>query len=170
MAEARARRVQRPIEDIINGNPELERNYQNAGDVFEGARIIKAMRELGGLTQEAVASRLNVSQPLISTMESGRGTEGVTYGTLKRIGRACEVDFMVRVKAPAAKGNQGDKYVLFEVKLPLPPANEEVRQEILQALGVLRKYGNVERVPRHIDVMERPEENLAPREESLNVS
>jgi transcriptional regulator with XRE-family HTH domain len=162
MSDARARRVPRPIEEIIGGNPELERNYQTAGDVFEGARIIKEMRELSGLTQEAVASRLNVSQPLISTMESGRGTEGVTYGTLKRIARACGVDVLVRITAPPSKDSKGERFALFEVKLSLPPANQEVVEEVRNALEILRKHGEVKRVSRHVDVTEKPEEKLAP--------
>jgi len=171
MSDTRGKRVSRPIEDLVGGNPEHERNYQIAGDVFEGARIIKAMRELGGLTQDSVASRLNVSQPLISTMEAGRGTEGVTYGTLKRIARACDVDFMVRIKGrPDTKVNKGDSYILFEVKLPIPPANKEVAEEVRHAFEVLRKYGVVERVPRHVDVMERPEERLMPRASALSAS
>ena len=171
MSDARGKRVPRPIEDLIGGNPEHERNYQIAGDVFEGARIIKAMRELGGLTQESVAARLDVSQPLISTMESGRGTEGVTYGTLKRIARACDVDLMVRIKGhPEKKGGHGEKYVLFEARLSLPPPNQEAAEEVRHALDILRRYGTVERIPRHVDVMERSEERLSTRAAVLNAS
>ncbi len=164
MSDTRARRVPRPIEDIIGSSPEHQRNYQTAGDVFEGARIIRAMRDLSGLKQEAVASRLNVSQPLISAMEAGRGTEGVTYGTLKRIARACEVDVLVRITAPPSRGYEGDKHVLFEVRLPLAPASEAAAEDVRRAFETLRKYGDVKRVPKHVDVAENPEERLMPRE------
>jgi transcriptional regulator with XRE-family HTH domain len=171
MSDVRGKRVPRPIEDLIGGNPEHERNYQIAGDVFEGARIIRAMREMGGLTQESVASRLDVSQPAISTMEAGRGTEGVTYGTLKRIARACDVDFMVRIKGRSdPKGKEGDRHVVFEVKLPVPAANKEVAEEVNHALAILRRHGAVEKIPRHIDIMERPEERLVPRPMALSAS
>ena len=128
------------------------------------------MRDLGGLTQEAVASRLNVSQPLISAMEAGRGTDGVTYRTLKRIARACEVDVLVRIKAQSSRSYEGDKYALFEVKLPLPPASEAAAEDVRRAFETLRKYGDVKRVPKHVDVTENPEERLMPREGALTIS
>lgn len=166
MSDTRAKRVSHPIEDIIGSNPEHERNYQIAGDVFEGARIIRAMRNLGGLTQEAVASRLNVSQPQISAMEAGRGTDGVTYRTLKRIARACKVDVLVRIKAQASRSYEGDKYALFEVKLP---PSEAAAKDVRRALATLRKYGDVKRVPKHVDVTENPEELLMPREGASSI-
>ncbi|MBV9825567.1 MAG: helix-turn-helix transcriptional regulator [Alphaproteobacteria bacterium] len=167
MSDTRGRRVSRPIEDLIGGNPEHERNYQTAGDVFEGARLIKAMRDLGGLTQEAVAARLDVSQPAISTMESGRGTEGVTYGTLKRIARACGVDVMVRIIGHSEPGPDKDRDVLFEVKLPATPPNRQVAEEVGHALDILRKHGVVELVPRHVDVRERSEEHLVAKAKAV---
>src|SRR5690242_17518548 len=101
MAEKRGRRVARPIEDLIGDDPAVARPYHEAQHVYEGARIVRTMRDLAGLSQERLASALDVSQPAISTIEAGRGTEGVTYATLKRVAGACGVDFSVRLE-PAA--------------------------------------------------------------------
>jgi transcriptional regulator with XRE-family HTH domain len=57
------------------------------------SRRIRAARQEVGLTQQELAARLDVSQPVVAALESGRGNP--TIGQLAAVAEAMQVGFDV---------------------------------------------------------------------------
>jgi hypothetical protein len=84
-------------------SPEAKRQFSAASDALEGAALVRQMREKAdggeGISQAELARRLEVEPPRISVLERGGGPGGPTYALLKRIARACRVDFSITVES-----------------------------------------------------------------------
>jgi transcriptional regulator with XRE-family HTH domain len=86
--------IERSIEDLIGNNRKLAADVQSALSASnEAAHFIKNLRLNASLTQQELGQKLGISQPRVSAMEKGVGPEGPTYGMLKRITRACNVNW-----------------------------------------------------------------------------
>ena len=82
---------------------------------MDAARLLRAARAHGGLTQRALAARAGLPQPTIAAIESG--AQDPRYRTLERLIRACgqELDLL------AAAGAGVDR-TQFRTTLRLSPA------------------------------------------------
>jgi transcriptional regulator with XRE-family HTH domain len=86
--------IERSIEDLIRDDRELATDVQSAlSSASEAAKFIRDMRSIAGLSQLELARRLGISQPRVSAMEKGSGPDGPTYGMLRRIARACGLEW-----------------------------------------------------------------------------
>ena len=90
-------------------------------DPVECGKRIKALREEKRLTQMELAEQICITTDHLRAIERGR--------------RACSIDLLV------------DLYLFFEVTLDhlilgRTPANEIIRAEILQAIGILQNIKN----------------------------
>ncbi|MFN6963712.1 MAG: helix-turn-helix domain-containing protein [Pyrinomonadaceae bacterium] len=77
--------------------------FERAGDAWDVALQIAALRKKAGLTQKELARRLNTSQQHVSRLESP-GYEGHSLANLRRV--AAELNAKVRVTfepAPASR-------------------------------------------------------------------
>ncbi|WP_044558542.1 helix-turn-helix domain-containing protein [Azospirillum sp. B4] len=101
--KASGRRHARSADEIIGNDGDFATLVQEAEDVMAGARLIRHARQAAELSQTELANRLGVSQPRISDLESGRGTEGVTYALLLRVIRACGFEPHFRFRRPDAE-------------------------------------------------------------------
>jgi transcriptional regulator with XRE-family HTH domain len=113
------RRLAVSIEQLTAEDPDLGPQLQAARDVLAGANLVRTMREQAGLSQEELALAVGVSQPRISKVEKGDGAEGITYGMLKKIARACgfEQSFARFERRVAAGGADADAVVMFDQEL-----------------------------------------------------
>lgn len=59
---------------------------------LEAGGLVRRLRERVGLTQASLADRLHMSQARISQLEHSDGRDGPSYGILRRVAEACEVD------------------------------------------------------------------------------
>jgi transcriptional regulator with XRE-family HTH domain len=86
--------TERSIEEVIRDDPQLADDLRLAlSSAEEAATFIRQLRSNAGLTQHELARRLGISQPRVSAIERGIGSDGPTYGILRRIARACGVDW-----------------------------------------------------------------------------
>ena len=90
-------------------------------DPVECGKRIKSLREEKGLTQMQLAEQTRITTDHLRAIERGR--------------RACSIDLLV------------DLSLFFEVTLDhlmlgRPPANEIIRAEILQAIGIWQNIKN----------------------------
>ena len=90
-------------------------------DPVECGKRIKSLREEKGLTQMQLAEQTRITTDYLRAIERGR--------------RACSIDLLV------------DLSLFFEVTLDhlilgRTPANEIIRAEILQAIGILQNIKN----------------------------
>jgi transcriptional regulator with XRE-family HTH domain len=86
-------------EDVLQ-NPEDLARFQESIDLAEAAHLVRAMRGRAlrvdgrkGISQAELANRIEVSQSRISQIESGEGRDGPSFTLLKRIARACGIDW-----------------------------------------------------------------------------
>ena len=56
----------------------------------EGARIVRTLRERGGLTQKQLAESLGVTQQRINYLEAGKAKQGPTLNTIVKIACICK--------------------------------------------------------------------------------
>lgn len=68
-------------------NKTFREAYEHYSAVLEIGLRVRALREKAGLTQADLASRLNVSQQMVSRLESGEAANP-TVTTLERIAKA----------------------------------------------------------------------------------
>ena len=78
-------------------NREFRRNYEKELEKLRIIDALIALRERQGLTQEALARRLGVSQPFIAKLERAE-THNFTLDTLIRIIKALNGELIVHVK------------------------------------------------------------------------
>jgi transcriptional regulator with XRE-family HTH domain len=68
-------------------DPDFARRFKHAGEAWDVALQIAALREQAGLSQKELAKRLKTSQQQISRLESP-GYEGHSLSTLRRVAKA----------------------------------------------------------------------------------
>lgn len=79
----------KPTLDELLPTSELQEAYEEASAALEAGKLVRALRKTAGLTQQALAERLSVTQARVSAIEAGEGRDGPSYGLLKRIAAAC---------------------------------------------------------------------------------
>ena len=94
-------------------DPDFAKRFKRAGDAWDVAMQIAALREKAGLSQKELARKLKTSQQNISRLESP-SYEGHSLGMLRRVaetlGATVHVSFTAREKA--------GHMVLSEAKVP----------------------------------------------------
>jgi transcriptional regulator with XRE-family HTH domain len=83
-------------------DPAFAARFEQAGEAWDVALQITALREQAGLSQKELAKLLKVSQQQISRLESP-GYEGHSLSTLRRIARALHARVRVTFE-PEGKG------------------------------------------------------------------
>lgn len=68
-------------------DPEFAARFEQAGEAWDIAVQVAALRQRAGLSQKELARRLGTSQQQISRLESPR-YEGHSLGTLRRVAKA----------------------------------------------------------------------------------
>jgi hypothetical protein len=89
------------IEEIVSRSDAFQDAYDTAAFVLEAASLVRRMRERAirddggtGYSQKELAARLpGLSQPRLSVIERGTGRDGISYSVLKRIARACHIEW-----------------------------------------------------------------------------
>jgi len=77
-------------------DPEFVQAYETLGPEYELAKSIIAMRIKKGLTQKALAERMNTKQSVISRLESG--TAKPSLATLERLASALDAKVVARLE------------------------------------------------------------------------
>ena len=89
---------------------EFAERFQQAGEAWDVAVQIAALREQAGLSQKQLAQRLKTSQQQISRLESP-GYEGHSLNTLRRVAKALSTKVRVILErdkaASKARTNSG---------------------------------------------------------------
>ena len=62
---------------------------------MDAGQLVREARKRAGLTQQALAGRVGVSQPAVARIESGRTS--ATFELMLRLVRACGFDLDIRV-------------------------------------------------------------------------
>jgi ribosome-binding protein aMBF1 (putative translation factor) len=83
-------------------DPSFAARFERAGEAWDVALQLAALREQAGLSQKALARKLKTSQQQISRLESP-GYEGHSLGTLPRVAKALNARIRVIVE-PVEKG------------------------------------------------------------------
>jgi len=84
-------------------DPAFAERFGRAGEAWDVALQIAALREQAGLSQKELAKILKTSQQQISRLESP-GYEGHTLGSLRRIASALNANVRVVFEPAARKG------------------------------------------------------------------
>ena len=74
--------------------------YNARAVIMRVAQEIRSMRINAGLTQTQLAQRAGMSQPEISRLEAGVGTQGPGVETLSRLAAACNKEFVPIIQDP----------------------------------------------------------------------
>jgi transcriptional regulator with XRE-family HTH domain len=85
-------------------DPAFAARFKNAGDAWDVALQIAALREQAGLSQKELAKLLKTSQQQISRLESP-GYEGHSLSMLRRVAKALRANVRI-VFAPAKATNE----------------------------------------------------------------
>lgn len=72
--------------------------YCEAKEAFELAERVRQVRELVGLTQAELTSRIGSAQPAVARLEAGGSTP--SFATLRRIAAALGLEPVVELRAP----------------------------------------------------------------------
>ena len=75
-------------------DPEFAERFKRAGEAWDVALQIAALREKAGLSQKALARKVGTSQQQISRLESP-GYEGHSLSTLRRVARVLHAEVRV---------------------------------------------------------------------------
>lgn len=82
-------------------DPEFAERFRSAGEAWDVALQIAALRKKAGLSQKELAKKLSTSQQQISRLESP-AYEGHSLTTLRRVAEALNAEVKVSI-APARK-------------------------------------------------------------------
>ena len=86
-------------------DPDFARRFKRAGEAWDVALQIAALREKAGLSQRDLARKLKTTQQQISRLESP-DYEGHSLSMLRRVAKALHARVRVVLEAePAAKGD-----------------------------------------------------------------
>lgn len=86
-----------PIEEIVSATPEEAEAFRDQSAVPEAAALIRQMRKSAGLSQRQLAALAGTSQPHLSELERGTGSQGPTFLMLQRIAKACGAKLRVEI-------------------------------------------------------------------------
>lgn len=89
--------------------PKLQKAYEEASAALEAGRYVRAFRKHAGLTQQALAERLSITQARVSAIEAGDGRDGPSYGLLTRIMKACGVSLEPILEKTLLSGNASER-------------------------------------------------------------
>jgi phasin family protein len=96
-------------EELLDTTEQRAR-FNDSMDIAEAAALVRSMRRNArrpdgtlGITQEELANRIGVSQTRISHIENGVGRDGPSFTLLKRISRACDVEWAVNEVKPGSR-------------------------------------------------------------------
>jgi DNA-binding XRE family transcriptional regulator len=84
-------------------DPAFAARFKNAGEAWDVALQISALREKAGLTQQDLAKLLGTSQQQISRLESP-GYEGHSLSMLRRVAKVLHAKVRVAFEPPKRKG------------------------------------------------------------------
>ena len=91
-------------------DPEFTARLENAGEAWEVALQLTALREQAGFSQKELARRLKTSQQHISRLESP-GYEGHSLANLRRVAVALHARVRVTFEPESATGKRSSKRV-----------------------------------------------------------
>jgi transcriptional regulator with XRE-family HTH domain len=83
-------------------DPDFAERFKRAGEAWDVALQLAALREQAGLTQKALARRLKTSQQQISRLESPR-YEGHSLSMLRRVAKVLRARVRVVIEADPAR-------------------------------------------------------------------
>lgn len=86
-------------------DPGFATRFKKAGEAWDVALQIAALRQRAGLSQQELARKLKTSQQQISRLESP-GYEGHSLSTLRRVAKVLRARVRVVIEADAAASNQ----------------------------------------------------------------
>jgi transcriptional regulator with XRE-family HTH domain len=94
-------------------DPVFARRFEQAGEAWEVALQIAALREKAGLSQHDLARKLHTSQQQLSRLESP-SYEGHSLSMLRRVAAVLGVT----VRVTLAPKDEGEHMILSEAKVP----------------------------------------------------
>jgi transcriptional regulator with XRE-family HTH domain len=94
-------------------DPAFAERFEKAGEAWDVALQIAALREKAGLSQKDLARRLHTSQQQISRLESP-SYEGHSLSTLRRVAGVLGVT----VRVTLAPKKESEPMILSEAKIP----------------------------------------------------
>lgn len=103
--DSKLRRVEVGLQDLLP-SAAARQAYEDASAALEAGQMVRSLRKSVGLTQEALAEALSVSQARVSAIENGEGRDGPTYAVLKRIAAACNATGPIFAE-PIVTGRKG---------------------------------------------------------------
>jgi transcriptional regulator with XRE-family HTH domain len=80
------------------GHEGFREGYEARGALIQLGDMLRRVRESAGLTQGELATRVGMSQPAVSRLESGFGSRGPEIDTVMRFVHGCEAELVVSVK------------------------------------------------------------------------
>jgi len=105
-----------PPEELLQTAEQRER-FNESTDLAEAAALVCTMRHNArqpdgkrGISQAELARRIGVSQARISHIENGEGRDGPGFTLLKRIARACDVEWAVNDVKPRSRPRDPAEY------------------------------------------------------------
>jgi transcriptional regulator with XRE-family HTH domain len=96
-------------------NPAFAARFKRAGEAWEVALQLAALRERAGLSQKELARKLKTSQQQISRLESP-GYEGHSLSMLRRVAQALRARVRVVIEAETAADALAEDPVPYRVK------------------------------------------------------
>jgi transcriptional regulator with XRE-family HTH domain len=94
-------------------DPDFAKRFERAGEAWDVALQLAALREKAGLSQKDLARKLHTSQQNISRLESP-SYEGHSLSMLRRVAEALGVNLRVTFAPKESSGH----FVLSESKVP----------------------------------------------------
>lgn len=100
-------------------DPAFAKRFEKAGEAWDVALQIAALREKAGLSQKDLARKLKTSQQQISRLESP-GYEGHSLSMLRRVARvlSARVRVVFESEEEAQSGRLAESPVPYQVKRP----------------------------------------------------
>lgn len=95
--------LDRTIEEALKRDPSLKERLERAGQAWDIAFQIIALREKAGLTQKQLADLVGTKQSNIARLESADYT-GYTLKTLEKVTKALKAKLEVRI-VPASQSS-----------------------------------------------------------------
>jgi ribosome-binding protein aMBF1 (putative translation factor) len=90
-------------------NEAFREGYDARDGLIRLGDMLRMAREASGLTQETLATKIGMTQPAISRLESGFGPHGPEVDTVMRFVHGCEAELVVSVKSRAGSQSPDDK-------------------------------------------------------------
>jgi transcriptional regulator with XRE-family HTH domain len=115
-----------PFAEIASATDAGVEAFRDQSAVLQAAGLIRQMREDAGLTQRELAKRVGTTQPHLSELERGTGSQGPTFLMLQRIAKACGT--ALRIEATREQAATKEKLALID---------DEIRQVLADALDSL---------------------------------